>query len=186
MARLTMPRTRPLSRREWTSAITIAVAIVSYFIVLEVLDRRAATYFNEVRATDPDLYLDQLRAGQGFDAFLPEYASLKGFDTSVAKTPAFLMGRWSMRDAPLRLNPGERPRFCTDPIVFDYGIVIIDDATGEPIHVGYRITGGMVEVSTATGQSFEIDPVSYGSTIDYLKFVPPNRTAPVYAYLCAG
>lgn len=186
MARLAMPRMRPLSRREWLSSIAIAAAIVSYFALLAVLDDRAADYFTETRATNPDLYLEQLRASHGFEDFLPEYAALKGFEDFVTKTPDFLMGRWSMRDEPIRLVPGERPELCTDPITFDYGVVLLRDPETGPLHVGYRIVEGHVEVSTSTGQSFLIKPVSYGSTIDYLEFVPPGRAEPVYAYLCEG
>jgi hypothetical protein len=186
MARLVMPRMRPLTQREWTSALVVLVSIATYFVALMVMDNRAAAYFRETRASDPDLYLEQLRSSRGFEAYLPEYAVLKGFEQFAPHPPAFLIGRWTMRDEPVRLTPGERPAQCSDPITFDYGLILMVEPESVALPVSYRIAEGKIEVRSVRGESFSLSPVSFGGLIEYLEFVPPGRSEPVYAYFCGG
>lgn len=184
MARLVMPKMRPLSRKEWATTLVVAGLILAYFIGLKVLDGRAESYFRTTRSTNPDLYLEQLRTGYGFSAFLPEYAALKGYEKSIAQPPEFLLGRWSMRSEALRLGPGESPASCSDPITFDYGVVVMREPESLVLHVDYAIADGAVLVSTDTGQKIAIKPESFGSTLEALRFTPPGRDTPVFAYRC--
>jgi hypothetical protein len=177
---------KPWRRRDWISAILIGAAIIGYFSMLKVMDMRASDYFMRNRTTNPDLYLEQLRAIHGFSAFLPEYATLKGFDHYTELPPEFLIGRWSMRSAPVRFTAGEHPAQCTDPITFDYGLVLMVEPQSTTRPVDYRIEGGKVDVQIAQGDTFEVTPVSFGASVDHLEFVPPGRTDKVYAYFCGG
>jgi len=187
MARFATPWMRPLSRKEWISAGAILALVVGYFTTLSEMDGRAEAYFRETRATDPELYLEQLRAGRGFGAFLPEYAELNGFDKLAPHAPDFLIGRWTMRTEALRLTPGERPDKCSDPITFDYGLVLMVEPDSATLPVSYLISDGKVELHNLQNDDiYAVTPISFGSQIDHLEFVPPGRSEPVLAYLCAG
>lgn len=187
MARLTMPWMRPLNRKEWIMAGVILLLMVAYFSGLKELDGRAEAYFRKTRDSNPDLYLEQLRAGRGFAAYLPEYAELDGFEDFAPHAPDFLIGRWTMRTETLRLTPGERPDQCSDPITFDYGLVLMVEPESSTLPVSYRIAEGQVELRNLQGDAtYTVTPVSFGSQIDHLEFTPPGRSEPVFAYLCAG
>ncbi|RME18345.1 MAG: hypothetical protein D6801_01560 [Alphaproteobacteria bacterium] len=188
MARLTLPRIRPLSRTEAFLVAAIGALMIAYFGTLAYLDRRAAVYFEQTRAADPDLYLRQLRAGRGFEAFLPEYAALKGFEHFTPEPPDFLIGRWTMRDEMLRLVPGERPERCTNPVTFEHGLMLTVEPSPKAHVAAYRIAEGQIEVRLdgENGPVVPIRPVSFGSALDHLEFTPPGQTAPVMAYFCGG
>jgi len=154
--------------------------------VLRAMDGRAETYFRNTRTSNPDLYLEQLRASRGFAAFLPEYAALKKFEDFTPHTPEFLIGRWTMRSEQIRLAQGETPSQCSDPITFDFGIVLMVEPQSTTLPVSYRIAEGQVDLRIVQGETLAITPVAIGASIDHLEFVPPGRTDTVYAYFCGG
>jgi hypothetical protein len=186
MARLTMPRIRPLSRKEWISTSIVGGLILCYFIGLKIFDNRAETYFRETRTSNPELYLEQLRDLHGFNAYLPEYAVIKKFEVETPRTPEFITGRWTMRDAPMRLTAGTYPEQCSNQITFDYGIILMVEPGATTMRVTYRIADGKVIAHTPTGSIFAITPVSFGAQVDHIEFVPPGRINKVYAYFCGG
>ncbi|WP_109466514.1 hypothetical protein [Albibacillus kandeliae] len=160
-------------------------AIALYFGVLHTLDGRAQTYFEELRESDPDLYLSQLRESRSFEAYIEEYRVMKGYDTFKPAAPSFLVGRWTMRSEPLRLNPGTTLSQCSDPITFDYGILLMLETGGEALRVSYGIEGQKVMVKEAGIATFPVDLISYGARLDHIEFTPPGETEKVYAYNCA-
>lgn len=184
MPRLTLPRIRPLSRKEWISASIVGGLVLAYVIALQVLDSRAETYFRETRSSDPELYLEQLRDLHGFKAFLPEYTALEGFENYSARAPEFLIGRWTMRDAPIRQTAGVYPEQCSDHITFDYGAILMIEPEGAPLRVVYKIKDGAVVAHSAGNEDLVITPVSFGSLVDHLEFTPPGRDEMIYAYIC--
>jgi len=184
MATFKYLRPRRLSRTETFSAMAILVAITVYFLILHALDGRAAAYFEQLRKDDPDLYLSQLRESRGFDAYLSEYRAAKGYDEFRRNTPEFLVGRWTMRGEPLRIVPGSKPEECSDPVTFEFGMLLIRDNGGNANPVSYRIEGDTVEMQLGIGWTVPVTLVSYGSLIDHIVFQPPGRKAPVYAYRC--
>lgn len=186
MARLVMPRMKPFSRKDLISAVIVATAVTFYLAGLKVMDTRAASYIQQTRSSDPDLYLEQLRASHGFTAYLPEYAALKKFEGFTPYTPEFLIGRWTMRDQPMRLAAGERPHQCSDPITFDYGLLLMVEPAAMTLPVNYRIANGKVLVRTVMDDEFEVTPVSFGAQIDRLELVPPGRSKKVFAYFCGS
>ncbi|MEJ2022106.1 MAG: hypothetical protein P8X43_08735 [Maritimibacter sp.] len=186
MARLNMPRIRRLSRKEWISASLVGGFMLVYFIGLSVLDKQAETYFRETRDTNPELYLEQLRDLHGFNAFLPEYAVLNKFDNFTPRTPEFLIGRWTMRDAPIRQVTGAYPEQCPDQITVDYGTILTVEPERDTLPVSYKIEDGLVNVNPARGEPFTIETISFGAQVDHIEFVPPGRDTVVYAYFCGG
>ena len=163
------------------------VAILGYFGGLHVLDGRAETYFQDLRGTDPDLYLAQLRDSRSFSAYLDEYRAMRGYDAYKPAAPSFLVGRWTMRPEPLRLTPGTPPGQCTDAVTFDYGVLLMSGGSDGVVPVQYRIEDQTVEVDVESEalDGFTIDLVSYGARLDHVEFQPPGRTETVYAYNCS-
>lgn len=184
MAQISLRGIRWPGPRQWLAVGGALVAVAAYLLVLRSLDHRAESYFRDLRDSDPATYLIQLREAKGFAAYLPEYAEIEGFADYRPKPPSFLVGRWTMRDAPLRLTPDQAPAICSDPVTFDFGLFLTVESGGVALPVQYRLTGETVEMRTRGGAVFPIALVSYGAQLDHVEFTPPGRTAPVYAYLC--
>jgi len=173
-----------LSRIEALLLVAIAVATVIYFGVLHYLDGRAATYFANLRQTDPAFYLSQLRESQGFADYLAEYRDMEGYVSFKPAAPSFLVGRWTLREEPLRLSPGTAPEQCTDPVTFDYGILLMLESGGSTLRVTYRIEGDTVLLKSAGIGTFSVKLVSYGSQLDHIEFQPPGLSKTYFAYNC--
>lgn len=184
IAKIKPPALPRLDARQWAGVAVVAAAILGYFAWLYTLEQRSADHFARMRAEDPAVYLEQLREADGFARFLPEYATLTGLDAFKADTPSFLLGRWTMQKAPLRLPPGVVPEQCSDPITFDYGLVLMAEAGGSALSVQYRVADGGVDLKGPTVKDTRIALVSFGALLDHLEFTPPGRETGVYAYRC--
>ncbi len=184
MAQISLKGFSRPSRREWIAAGATLAATLIYFLVLGMLDRRAERYFEDLRESDPATYLNQLRESKGFSAYLPVYGELNGYDQYRPQPPVFIVGRWTMREEPLRLTPGQGPEACTDPVTFDFGLFLTVESGGVALPVQYRLDGEAVEMRARNDAVFPIQLVSYGAQLDHIEFTPPGHTAPVYAYLC--
>ena len=171
-------------RAEWIAAGVVMIAIAGYFLLLRHLDERARIYFQHLRDSDPATYLTNLRQARGFDTYLAEYAALEGFDDYSPQVPGFILGRWTMRDAPLRLIPGKGPDACSDPAVFEYGLYLSPETSETSTPVQYRLDGTTVLMRDYNDRVYPIRLIAFGAQLDHLEFVPPGREAPVYAYLC--
>lgn len=172
------------SRVEILSYGASVLAIFLYFAVLHVLDGRAETYFRELRESNPQLYLTQLRESRGFETYLETYRTMEGYDSFKPAAPSFLVGRWTMRPAPLRLTPGTAPNECSNPVTFDYGIILLLESGGGALPVTYEIENQSVLLKAAQIGTFTVNLVSYGADLDHIEFRPPGRTDIVYAYNC--
>ncbi len=176
-------RYRP-SRVELFSYGAILGAIAVYFAALHYLDGRAERYFETLREEDPGLYLTQLRENRSFDAYLAEYRIMQGYDDFRPAAPDFLVGRWTMREDQIRLTPGMVPGECSDPVTFDYGILLMLDGSNVALRVNYQIEGQTVLLDSPGIDVFPVDLVSYGARLDHIEFQPPGRSERVYAYNC--
>lgn len=177
------PGFRP-KRTQIVGSIVALAACIVYFGALHLLDGRAENYFRVLRQTNTPLYLTVLRQSQGFDAFLEEYSELEGYDSFRPLTPIFLVGRWTMRDAPMRLSPGTTPAECSNPLTLNYGLLLEHETGGVELPVQYRIVDKTVEIRNASLGILPVRLVSYGGQLDHIEFVPPGETETVYAYLC--
>jgi hypothetical protein len=177
-----MKRFRPRRQTLFLAGLTAGAALV-YGLFLFAHERRAAANLETLRRTDPAGYLDQIRKLEGFDAYLALFADHHGFDQARPLAPAFMIGRWTMRD--------ERTRFsalatteCIDPITFEYGrLEIPQDSVNA--RATYRIDGQTLIVAPATTDPFRVRLISFGSKIDHLELQPPGRDRTYYAYPCS-
>lgn len=162
----------------------ILAAAVAYFAVLHMLDGRAETYFRDLRKSDPSLYLTQIRESRSFPAYLDEYRTMRGYDQFRTAAPDFLVGRWTMRPGPLRLTPGTAPLLCSDPVTFNYGILLMAGEDDVAFGVTYAIEGETVVLNAQQLGTITVDLVSYGARLDHIEFQPPGQDRTVYAYNC--
>ncbi|MGB8623873.1 MAG: hypothetical protein WCD16_13745 [Paracoccaceae bacterium] len=162
-------------------ACGIAFAIV-YLVFLAYQDRRAAAYLEGLRHTDPDGYLEQIRMLDGFSRYAIEFGKLKKFDQFRPAAPAFMVGRWTLRDKPERIPVGTSPN-CSDPITFEYGrMEVTRDGISLPSE--FRLAGQLLEVRPRQGDPITVKLVSFGAAIDHLELIPPERDHLFYAYPC--
>lgn len=160
----------------------IVVALIAYAVFLVDQQNRAEARLEHLRVTDRTGYLEQIRKLDGFDAYLAEFAKHQNFDTEQTVAPAFMIGRWSLRDEPERISAMVRLE-CHDPITFEYGRLEIPDDDIR-VRATYTINGDTLVVSPATRDAFRVKLVSYGSRIDHLELTPPGRDKVFYAYPC--
>lgn len=184
MIQIRMPAMRPLRPHEKLLLVAALALTAGYFWLLAVLDRRAELYFESLRDSDPAAYLIQLRESRGFDDFLAEYTLMNDAARYRSSPPGFLIGRWTMREAPLRLTPDQAPERCSDPVIFENGLFVTVGENGLYKAAQYRITDGRVDMKTGDGAVIPLTLVSFGSELDHLEFTPPGAGAPVFAYLC--
>jgi len=183
-----LPDRRSLRLRRDTLIALAGVALFGalYFGYLAVQNHRAEAYYENLRKTDPLRYLDDLRKADGFAAYLDKYRLMEGYTQPQPKVPPFIVGRWTMRDAPQRVAPGTVFPDCLNPLTFEHGLMRIGDGPdAKTYQVDYRITGQDLIVSGAVGW-LPIAMVSYGAAIDHLELTPPDANARVYAYRCAN
>lgn len=173
-----MPR-----RRGLMLGATALIATLFYAGFLFEHERRAAANLEKLRLDDPVGYLEQIRKLEGFETYLTLFAEHHGFGTARPVAPAFMIGRWTMRDARERISARARPD-CSDPITFEYGRLVIPR---DDIHARatYRIAGQTLVVAPAAYDPVEVSLVSFGSTVDHLVLQPPGRSQTYYAYPCA-
>lgn len=155
---------------------------VFYLFFLSYQDRRAETYLEELRQSDPDAYLEQVRLREGFSHYVVEFATLEKFDQFRTAVPSFMVGRWTLRESIERTPIGTSPD-CSDPITFEYGrIELPRDDISRPSQ--FRLDGQTLEVRPRNDDPISVALVSYGAAINHLELVPPGRDRLFYAYPC--
>ena len=181
-----LERRRLTLRRETLYALLAGVIFgTGYFIYLAVQNHRAEVYFETLRQTDPVRYLDDLRKNEGFASFLEKYRLLEGYYAPKAAAPPFVVGRWTLRPAPMRVAPGTVFTDCKDSLVFERGLVELS-VGGErrQFPANYKIHGQSIDLFGPDLPGLAVRLVSYGATIDHLELVPPGRSATFYGYRC--
>ena len=187
--------TGPLARKMTRRGGPLALAAVTLFAALifggylEVQNRRAEALFNRLKATDPPRYLDDLRRMEGFDAYVTAYRTLRGFGAFRPEPPRFLVGRWTLRDKPVRLPPSGSFAQCENPLVIETGHIEVGPQSAARLKdtALYRLTEtGMLEVKTGEHGLIGVQIVSYGAQIDHLALTPPGEEALLYAYPCTA
>lgn len=175
-------RFRPRRQTLLLAGLTAGAALV-YGLFLVAQERRAAAALEMLRRTDPAGYLEQIRKLEGFDAYLARFVEHQRFDQARPLAPAFMIGRWTLRDEPTRFSALATTE-CIDPITFEYGrLEIPRDSVNT--RATYRIDGQTLIVAPAIADPFRVRLVSFGSTIDHLELQPPGRDRSYYAYPCS-
>ncbi len=113
-----------------------------------------------------------------------EYRAIEGYDVCTAEPPSFLVGRWTMRAEPLRLTSGTAPTQCSDPVTFDYGLVLVAKTGEVSLRVSYAIEGQTVLLKAPGIDTYPITLVSFGAELNHIEFRAPGQTEEVFAYRC--
>lgn len=176
-----------LARRQRLTALGIGIAILAfaaYTVFLTYADRAAKTHYAELRGTEPDLYLSEIRKALGYSRFLEEYRTLKGYDRNQAIVPPFLLGRWALFDAPKRVSDLYYPGTCLNSIEIEDGrIRVLGDKSSEHAAT-YRMDGDTVTATLADAEPMAIRLVAYGAHLHHIELQPPGYGQTAYGYLC--
>lgn len=181
-------RRRLRLRRETLLAVLgVLLFGILYVAFLAFQNSRAESYYENLRKTDPVRYLDDLRRNQGFASYLDTYRLLEGYGSPKAAAPSFLVGRWTMRTATMRVTPGSTFSNCSDPVAFEHGLIEIGAGKErKDFQTTYRLRGQEAVLDGPQLDGLKVRLVSYGAAIDHLEFVPPGRDTTVYAYRCGN
>ncbi len=182
-----LPAMPPLTRRAKRLTGILGGLLLAYLAVLVFQNREARLYFQNMQAENPARYLDEIRKADGFDAYLDQFVRLRGYTDFQPQIPPFLVGRWTLKDAPERVAMGFVFSDCINPMVLEGGAIILQtEGNPQTIPVDYRIAGHDVYMRSDEFGLIKIGLVSYASGIDHLELVPPGHSEKQYAYLCGN
>ena len=122
-----------------------------YVYFLRVVDQKVAVSEARRRAENPVQYLNDVRQGQGFHRFLAEFRQIYGYDRLQSTVPPFLLGRWSLADAPKRVSDEYVPEPCGDSVAIEDGRIKTFGKAPIDMPVSYGIEGSTVQARTANG-----------------------------------
>ena len=175
-------------RRKTIQVLIIGLAVgLVYSGYLTIQNRRAETYYENLRQSDPVRYLDDLRKNEGFDSYLDKFRLLEGYDKYQVDVPPFLVGRWTMKSAPERIAPRTTIAECSESITFEKGLVELSvDGKKTEYPVEYKIVGSDIWLLGKGIGRLKIGMVVYVNAIDHLELTPPGSDKQVYAYICGS
>lgn len=181
MTLLRLPR-----RRKWTAfgiAVTV-LAFAAYVVFLSYANRSAKAHYAQLRDTHPDLYLSEIRKALGFDHFLSEFRTMKGYDKVRETVPPFLLGRWALFAEPKRVSDLYYPATCLNSIEIEDGKVRMLGAHAATRPATYRLDGDVVTAALGDGEAMKIRLVAYGAHLHHIELQPPGYGRTEYGYLC--
>lgn len=156
----------------------------AYVLALTQLQRSTEKTYVELRSSDPDRYLSEIRQAEGFRVYLEKFRELKDYKTPQRLAPPFLIGRWALHDKPLRVDDSYVPPSCLDNVVIQDGQI----RTGRPEEATYDVRyvmGGKRVLAMREGLTpIVIVPVGYAAHLNHIEITLPDDERPRYGYLC--
>lgn len=176
---------RTRSRRK---GLLFAVGIVAFFAaytwLLDYQEAGVKAHLAELRMSNPDLYLSQIRTVVTFEQYLADYRTLKDYQNFRGAVPEFLLGRWALFPEAKRVSDFYFADNCTNSVAFEDGLV---KTVGELISSNaaqYRLDGTTVTLKTQLAGEFAVNLVSYGVRLHHIELTMPGYDGPRYGYLC--
>lgn len=148
---------RSSKRRGWIAPrplaglVAVVAVVVGYLALLAYEEQRAAQRLESLRESDPAAYLETVRGRESFDAYMADYAELRGYDRWRETVPAFLAGRWALFAERQRSGVGFEPERRSPAVLFEDGAVHLLGADGRRFAAAYRIADGQVQLRLASG-----------------------------------
>ena len=176
-------RTRSFRINAWV-AVGLLAAFAAYVLALTQIQHTTERTYAELRKTDPDLYLANIRQAQGFRSYLRQFIEIKGYQTPQTEAPPFLIGRWALHDKPLRVDDAYVPPMCLDDIVIQDGNIRTGRPRRESFSVRYQIQGANVMAVREKAAPIVIAPVGYGTHVNHIEVRLPDSDETRYGYLC--
>jgi len=185
--RLGVPPLPRFTARGKRLTMIFGIFAIAYIGFLAYQNAAARKYLQALQLENPAGYLDVIRKEDGFESYIAAYSALHGFDSFKSDIPPFLVGRWTLKDAPERVALGFVFADCLNPMVLLNGQIslTIDGETAQHA-VEYRIAGHDAYLRTEEDELIRLGIVSYSAGIDHLEIVPPGRSDKYYAYLCGN
>jgi len=164
--------------------VLILILLVGYVVFLNHEEKRVERYFISLRASAPDQYLDELKQVSGFEDFLGEYATLKGFDKYQSNAPTFLLGRWSLDKNPKRVSDSYESIVCANPMLIENGRLTFPDSPAPITGVKFRLRGDNLDIKLPSGKVRTIRIVASGVFLHHLELMTPGSDIQQYGYTC--
>jgi hypothetical protein len=162
----------------------ILVLFVAYILALTQLQRSTEATYADLRKSDPNRYLSEIRQAEGFRVYLREFRDLKGYAAPQRLAPPFLIGRWAMVDQPLRADDSYVPSSCLDDVIIEDGHIRSGGEHPTDYDVNYVINGAGILALRPKGAPIIITPVGYGVHVNHIELIMPGSSMPRYGYLC--
>lgn len=159
------------------------VALAIYVVYLSQQDARVRDRFAQTREESPQTYLEEVRIVRGFDAYLRAYTQLRGSDRFTEAAPDFLLGRWAMFDAPLRVDDRFSASSCRNTLLIENGRVTPPGAAA-PLPAKYWLKGNDLMVMLADGERFSVKVIGSGVHLHHLEVASGLAGGHRYAYRC--
>jgi len=173
------------TKGETVGIILLGVLMLAGYIwFLNHQEARAEKYFQALRRSAPDTYLNEIRQVSGFEFYLTEYAALKGFDKYRSLVPDFMIGRWSLVDAPKRVSDSYEAVACPTSLLFENGRVTFpsDQPRSQPAQ--FRLDRKFLDVKQTDGTVIAVRLVSSGVHLHHIELTLSGGDAVVYGYTC--
>lgn len=154
-----------------------------YVFALTQVQHSTEKAYAELRVSDPDLYLSNIRQAEGFRVYLRQFTELKGYGTPQFEAPPFVIGRWVLYGEPMRVDDAYVPPVCLDDVVIQDGLIRVGRPKPADYKVHYVIEGPMVLARRESGAPISIVPIGYGVHVNHIVISLPGAK-PRYGYLC--
>jgi len=172
------------SRKGVLLAIGLVVFFAGYTWFLDYQEAQVRQRLGELRGSNPDRYLNQIRTVVPFDKYLAEYSKLKGYAEYRESVPPFLLGRWALFPEAKRVGDSYLADECIDTIAFEDARVKMSGAVASTHAAKYRLDGSDVIVQLQDGTDVAVRLVSYGERLHHVELDPPGYDGRRFGYLC--
>lgn len=184
MTTFPLPRGSRRNRRYALGALAALVFLAGYVVVLTNEERTMARFYEDLRATDADLYLSKIRQARGFRAFVKEFAAIHDYSRPMQDAPAFVIGLWALFDQEKRVGDGFIPEACLSGIVIEDGQVKMFGGKTVRYPARYTMQGNTITAHLQGAPDAAIAAVGYGSHLHHIEVKLPGDERTLYGYRC--
>jgi len=180
-------------RRKRLIAMVIAVSVLfvgGYVMLLNHEERVMESYYQELRKSNPELYLSKIMQARGFKTFLKEYLVLHDYAHPTTIPPSFLVGRWALFDEAKRVSDSFVPDTCVSGLEVEDGHIKLFGVPGADANIEtdfgatYTMAGDRVTAHLGGDRTATIDVIGYGSRLHHIELHLPGNKPVRYGYMC--
>jgi hypothetical protein len=172
-------------KRETMGILVFGIVLLAGYIwFLNHQQIRAEEYFENLKKTAPQQYLNEIKGVAGYDVFLREYRRINKYDSFKSKAPDFMLGRWSVVSTEKRVSSAYTAPNCLNPLLIENGRITLPN-TPAPINgARYKLVGNDLIVSLPSNKQIEIALVSAGILLHHLELNLPDQPQTSFGYSC--
>lgn len=171
-------------RKGLTLILGLVLFFAAYAWLLDYQEAQVRQRLEELRASDPDRYLAQIRTVVTFDRYIAEYRKLKGYDKFRPEVPPFLLGRWALFPKAKRVSDVYIADDCTNSVAFENGMIVTIGEVGSKHGAEYRLDGSAVTLLLSDVHDVPVWLISYGERLHHIELTLPGYDGKRFGYLC--